>query len=218
MALNYFEPYLMDNLDNEPDMINFSLYNPVANAEIKLEQLVMKENHKLTKFFVEFYCILSHLQYNKQGLLKKAYLALPKRITKWFILKNWHHLSNFRILSKKFPSVTGNTSWNSLVKHSPFLRWMENPRKYRKANPRQDQKQNSNSNLNSNTTSGSKEKDKSKSNPLQPKKPDLSEKLGKDGKLLLQEHWCHLDNDLCLLCGKVVMLCAIAQVCQGSGC
>jgi hypothetical protein len=69
MALNYFEPYLMDNLDNEPDMINFSLYNPVANAEIKLEQLVMKENHKLTKFFVEFYCILSHLQYNKQGLL-----------------------------------------------------------------------------------------------------------------------------------------------------
>jgi hypothetical protein len=80
MALNYFEPYLMDNLDNEPDMINFSLYNPVANAEIKLEQLVMKENHKLTKFFVEFYCILSHLQYNKQGLLQKAYLALPKRI------------------------------------------------------------------------------------------------------------------------------------------
>jgi hypothetical protein len=40
----------------------------------------MKENNKATKFFVEFYCILSHLDYNNQALLRKAYLALPKQI------------------------------------------------------------------------------------------------------------------------------------------
>jgi hypothetical protein len=71
-ALDYFEPYLMDNLDNEPDwlsdyntfveelMINFGPYNSVTDVEIELEQLVMKENHKATKFFVEFYRISSH--------------------------------------------------------------------------------------------------------------------------------------------------------------
>jgi len=31
--------------------------------------------------------------------------------------------------------------------------------------------------------------------------PDLSSKLGKDGKLTPQEHQRHLDNKLCLFCG-----------------
>jgi hypothetical protein len=91
-ALDYFEPYLTDNPDNEPDwlsdydtfvkelMINFSPYDSIADAEIELEQLVMKENHKATKFFVEFYRISSHLDYNNQALLQKAYLAFTKRI------------------------------------------------------------------------------------------------------------------------------------------
>jgi hypothetical protein len=91
-ALDYFQPYLTDNPDNEPDwlsdydtfveelMINFGLYDSIADVEIELEQLVMKENHKATKFFVEFYHISSHLDYNNQALLRKAYLALPKRI------------------------------------------------------------------------------------------------------------------------------------------
>ena len=67
MALDYFEPYLTDNLDQEPAwlndydefveelMINFSPYDQVADTEVELEQLVMKDNHKTTKFFVDFY-------------------------------------------------------------------------------------------------------------------------------------------------------------------
>jgi hypothetical protein len=73
-----------------------------------------------------------------------------------------------------------------------------------KSNPQQDQKQNSNPNSNSNTTSSSKEKSKSKSNPSQPKKLDLLDKLRKDGKLLPQERQCHLNDDFCLLYGKVL--------------
>ena len=60
MALDYFEPYLTDNLDQEPTwlndydefveefMINFGPYNQVADAKVELEQLVMKDNHKAT--------------------------------------------------------------------------------------------------------------------------------------------------------------------------
>jgi len=31
---------------------------------------------------------------------------------------------------------------------------------------------------------------------------NLSTKLGKDGKLMPQEHQCRLDNNLCLFCGN----------------
>ena len=53
-------------------------------------------------------------------------------------------------------------------------------------------------------TSGSrdKDKDKPKSGNQNPKKPDLTDKLGKDGKLTAQERQRRLDNELCLLCGK----------------
>ena len=61
-------------------MINFGLYDQVADAEVELKQLVMKDNHKATKFFVDFYQISTLLDYNNQALHRKAYLTLPKRI------------------------------------------------------------------------------------------------------------------------------------------
>ena len=68
-----------------------------------------------------------------------------------------------------------------------------NPNSDRKANPTP-------------STSGSgskdKDKDKSKSGNQNQKKPDLTDKLRKDGKLTTQERQRHLDNELCLLCGK----------------
>ena len=40
----------------------------------------MKDNHKATKLFVDFYWISALLDYNNQALHQKAYPALPKRI------------------------------------------------------------------------------------------------------------------------------------------
>ena len=40
--------------------------------------------------------------------------------------------------------------------------------------------------------------------PEKPKpNPDLTGKLGKDRKLTPQECQCHMDNSLCLFCGKM---------------
>ena len=114
MALNYFEPYLTDNPDQEPTwlsnydefveelMINFGLYNQVANAKVELEQLVMKDNHKATKFFIDFYWISALLDYNNQALHQKAYLTLLKRIKDELIHfdKPWN-LDNLRDLVQK---------------------------------------------------------------------------------------------------------------------
>jgi hypothetical protein len=49
-----------------------------------------------------------------------------------------------------------------------------------------------------------KEKEKPKGNPSQgqPKKPELTENLGKDGKLTWQERQHCQDNNLCLFYGQ----------------
>ena len=72
-ALDYFEPSL--SADCEPAWLsNFPLFRS------KLEQLVMKDNHKAVRFFVEFNRIVSRLsdEYGESALLRHAYLALPK--------------------------------------------------------------------------------------------------------------------------------------------
>ena len=63
-SLDYFEPYLTDDTANEPAwlnnyelfveelLINFSPYDMMADAEVELEQLIMKDNHKATKFLL----------------------------------------------------------------------------------------------------------------------------------------------------------------------
>jgi hypothetical protein len=62
MALDYFEPFLTDDLANEPGWLTdfdyfteelyiyFGPYDQQAEAELKLEQLVMKDNYKATSF------------------------------------------------------------------------------------------------------------------------------------------------------------------------
>ena len=51
----------------------------MANGEVELEQLVMKDTHKATKFFIDFYWITLLLQYNIDALYWRTYLTLPKR-------------------------------------------------------------------------------------------------------------------------------------------
>jgi hypothetical protein len=40
----------------------------------------MKDSHKATKFFVEFYRLSAMLDHNESSLYRKAYTAMPKRI------------------------------------------------------------------------------------------------------------------------------------------
>ena len=91
MALNYFEPFL-DTLDNKPAwlkdyklfikelLINFSPYDALAEAEVELDTLIMKDNHKATRFFVNFFWLSTLCDYNDRALLRKVYSMLPKRV------------------------------------------------------------------------------------------------------------------------------------------
>jgi hypothetical protein len=91
-ALDYFEPFLVDDTVNKPAWLTdfelltkelyiyFGPYDQQAEAEIELEQLAMKDTHKATKFFVKFYRLLAMLDHNESSLYRKAYTAMPKRI------------------------------------------------------------------------------------------------------------------------------------------
>ena len=99
-ALDYFEPGLSAEI--EPTWLSdfptfrselqthFGPYDPFGDTEAELEQLVMKDNHKAVRFFVEFNRIVSQLgdKYGNSALLRRAYLALPKRLKDKMI----HHL------------------------------------------------------------------------------------------------------------------------------
>jgi len=66
-TLDYFTLYLANDPVNEPAwlndyelfieelIINFGPYDMMTDAEVELEQLVMKDNHKATKLFIDFY-------------------------------------------------------------------------------------------------------------------------------------------------------------------
>ena len=86
MALNYFKPFL-DTSDDEPAwlkdyelfveelLINFGLYNALVDAEAELDALIMKDNHKVTRFFIDFFQLSTLCNYNNRALLQKVYVS-----------------------------------------------------------------------------------------------------------------------------------------------
>jgi len=64
--LNNYELFVKELL------VNFSLYDMMADAKVELEQLFMKDNHKATKFFVNLYWLASLLQYNDKVLYQRV--------------------------------------------------------------------------------------------------------------------------------------------------
>ena len=90
-ALDYFELFL-DTPDNKPAwledyklfvekfLINFSPYNALVDAKAELDALIMKDSHKVTRFFINFFQLSTLCNYNNRALLWKAYSVLPKRV------------------------------------------------------------------------------------------------------------------------------------------
>jgi hypothetical protein len=91
-ALNYFEPLLTNDLANEPSWLTdfdyftmelyiyFGPYDQEAKAEVELEQIIMKNNYKATKFFIEFYKLSILLNHKDLTLYRMAYNAMLGRV------------------------------------------------------------------------------------------------------------------------------------------
>ena len=50
------------------------------DAKAELKTLIMKDNHKVMRFFIDFFWLSVLCNYNNRALLWKAYSMLPKRV------------------------------------------------------------------------------------------------------------------------------------------
>jgi len=124
-TFNYFEPYLTDYSVNEHVwlndyelfveelLINFSPYNMMAHAEVELEQLIMKDNHKTTKFFVDstdLPCFFSTMV--KPSTEEHTSLSRRGSRMKWYISTNLTHSTDSGTSFRKLTNAIGNEKAN----------------------------------------------------------------------------------------------------------
>ena len=156
----------------------------------------MKDNHKATKFFVDFYQISTLLDYNKQAIHQRAYLSFPKRIKDELIhFDKPQNLDSFQALIQKIDQHHREPQSKLFWEMSALLNPDQKSNKTSKLNPNSDW--NGKPTLSpSASESGFTDKDKDKSKSSGNPNMDVTDKLTP------QEHQQCFDNELCLLCGK----------------
>ena len=145
------------------------------DAKAELNVLIMKDSHKATRFFVDFFQLSTLCDYNDRALLGEVYSALLKRVKdemthfdcpstlqelRDLVLRinqrYWERKAELACESGPAPQTDGKFG-NKSLKPEP-----------------------------ANEASSSKDNKKPKEQAQ--KRPDLTDKLGKDGKLTPQEH------------------------------
>ena len=216
MTLEWFELDLLDPsspaqcphwIDSWIDFVTelqktFSPHDPIADVEHQLEHLVMKDNHRVTRYIMDFNCLASQVQDYRDGTLCCLfYSGLPDclkdeiaRVGKPWTLDGlcalcqeidahyWERKDKVSCSAKSQPSSSkpSNSGGNSSSKSG------------------QEKSKTSNSSSSGNSSGSSKtNKQPSSSSP----KPDLTSKLGKDSKLMANDCKRRLDNNLCMFCG-----------------
>jgi len=59
---------------------NFRTYDPVSEAEAKLEGLHMHKSHQAMKYFIKFQQLAAHVEWGNAALCRQAYNGLAKHI------------------------------------------------------------------------------------------------------------------------------------------
>jgi len=215
MTLEWFEPDLLNSGDpaDRPRWMDswvhfvaelqstFGPHDPIADAEHQLEHLRMKDAHCVTRYIVDFNRLASQVQDYRDGALRRLfYSGLPDRLKDEIArvgkpltlhglralcqeidARYWERKDEISrttksqsTLSPTKPSNSGGNSSNSGQEKS-------------KAGNSSSSASGSSKTTSNQSTSGSR--------------PDLTNKLGKDGKLTADERKRQLDNNLCMFCG-----------------
>ena len=191
-ALGWFEPGLFalsppawvhhwDLFHTELEF-NFGPFNLVGEAEAKIKTLVMAKGSRSATYFIEFNCLASRIQWGDHALLQQAYKGLACRIKNEMV----HHDRPVTLRDLR-----------KLVQAIDHQYWEQKAEVTRKANPMSSVDPRNNPKAGKTPEAAPKGKAPEKPKP----DPDLTGKLGKDGKLTPQECQCCMDNSLCLFCG-----------------
>jgi len=178
----------------------FGPHNPVADAE-QLKHLQMKDSYHVTQYIMDFNRLASQVQDYGDGALRCLfYSSLPDhlkdeiaRVGKPLTLNGlralcqeidtryWEHKDEISSTTKSQPTSSTTKPSNSGGN-----------------TPKSSQAKTGNSPSSTNTSGSTKATSNQSSSGS---KPDLTNKLGKDGKLAADECKRRLDNNLCMFCG-----------------
>jgi hypothetical protein len=223
-ALAWFEPNLLPRpfevsprwLDNyfyftQELRQHFGPYDAEAEAERGLENLVMRQNHHISKYVVEFYSLAAEVKWDDASLRRKFYLNLPDRIkdemsriekpktlngmrdlAQAIDQRYWERDEEIRQAKKLNPSSNNNGQDSSSGNARP-----SDKKKKSFFKPF--------NNNNKNQPSGSsftfRPNPNNSATPPKPT-PEYANKLGKDGKLTTEERNRRILHKLCLFCGR----------------
>ena len=152
--------------------------------EAEIETLVMAEGSCSRNYFMEFNHLASRIQWDDHALFRQAYKGLAHCIKNEMV----HHNRPVTLLDlHKLMQAIDYRYWEKKAE----ITHEANPTS--KVDPKGDPK----------ITRNPKAAPKGKAPENLKSGPDLTGKLGKDGKLTPQERQCCMDNSLCLFCGKI---------------
>jgi len=216
MTLEWFEPDLLNSGDpaDRPCWMDswvhlvaelqsmFGPHDPIADAEHQLEHLQMKDAHRVTRYIVDFNRLASQVQDYGDGALRCLfYSGLPDRLKDEIArvgkpltlhglralcqeidARYWERKDEISRTTKSQPTSSPTKPSNSGGNSSSSSQEKSKTR-----------------NASSSANSGSSKTTSNQSSSGS--RPDLTNKLGKDGKLTADEHKRRLDNNLCMFCG-----------------
>jgi Retrotransposon gag protein len=200
MALEWFEPDLLsDDLADRPDWMddypefmlelqtNFGPHDPVGDAEMQLEQLYMRDGQRINKYVVEFQRLASQVRGWGDGALRRQfYNGLPARIKD-------------EISRQGKPTTL--PEYKTLAQTIDARYWERKGEVSRETKPSTSTPPAKQSASTSDRKEYSGGKSGTASAPSSTKLPDLTSKLGKDGKLTSEERQRRMEKKLCLFCG-----------------
>ena len=173
----------------------FGPHDPVSDAEHQLDNLRMKETHRIVRYLVEFNCLGSQLRgYGEAALRHKFYTNLPDRIKDEICHTGKpQNLEDLRALAQDINAC--------------YWECKDEIARQTKSNPVTSSNTTGNTSNHKATSSGnsSQPSASSSSSPSGSKPagktPDISNKLGQDGKLTSEERQRRFDKGLCMFCG-----------------
>jgi len=179
----------------------FGPHDPVADAEHQLEHLRMKDSYRVTQYIVDFNRLASQVQDYGDGTLRRLfYSGLPDRLKDEIArVSKPLTLNGLRTLCQEIDV----RYWERKDEISRTTKSQPTSSTTKPSNsggntPKSGQAKTGNPPSTGNTSGSSKVTSNQSSSGS---KPDLTNKLGKDGKLTADEHKRRLNNNLCMFCG-----------------
>jgi len=217
MKLEWFEPDLLnsgDPADRQRWMDSwvhfvaelqsmFRPHDPIADAEHQLEHLRMKDAHHVTRYIVDFNRLASQVQVHGDGALCHLfYSGLPDRLKdKIPRVGKPLTLHGLRALCQEIDA----RYWERKDKIARTTKSQSTPSPAKSSDSRGNSSKSGKEkskagNTSSPATAGSSKTTNNLSSSSS-NRPDLTNKLGKDGKLTADERKRCLNNNLCMFCG-----------------